>query len=92
MHPVKADSGQTTILHAPRAAVEVRATYAKRKCTLTIVPGSICIAKANTQLVHIPEMITLVGPDGETVTDGNFYMTTTTIDPFHLVVDLTRPQ
>lgn len=75
-------------LHKPRAAVKVQA----KSAGLWLQPG-IVVARADALFVELPSRIQVVDLEGEVIepSDGErFLVSTETIDPFHLVVQVPR--
>lgn len=73
---------------AERACVTVRYS---RPHTLTVVPGSIGILRADAQVVDLPERFAVVSPDGERIQPSpgrRFVVTAETCNPFHALAEV----
>lgn len=54
-----------------------------------IVPGEIGVVRSDTVVAELPRDYSIVNDDGEEIKPmGNFHITTETIDPYHLVIDM----
>lgn len=86
MHPVQ--NGIHFAIGRPHAAVQVeRVNKGKYK----IIPGSISILRPDTIIVELPDSIQIIDEDGEEIKAvNNFYISTSTIDPYHMVLDFQR--
>lgn len=81
--------GYSRFTTKPYACVKVQTVRVGRKVQLQIVPeNSIFVMKVDTGLRQLPKDIPIVGPDGEVcAASGEFFVTTETFDPYHLVID-----
>lgn len=76
-------------LRRPYAAVIVEARRTRGGVVLTVVPGSIFIAKADVLVAPLPKRMRVVDPDGNEIEPArSFAITTETFDPCHAVFDI----
>lgn len=61
----------------------------KVKANEVVVAGGIDIVKAGATLAPLPDRIKVVSSEGDVLRPerGRFYITTETIDPYHLICD-----
>lgn len=85
----KAPKYQTRYMRKPWAAVKVQLVG---RNTLEVVPGSICILRSGVGLTQVPEGMEVTDPEGRKLepSHGEFFVSTETFDPYHLVVDADR--
>ncbi len=75
------------ITYRPYGAVKVELVK-HRPPTLRVVPGSICLVKASVYLALLPESVIVVDDADEQIpASGKFYISTESIDPYHLLID-----
>jgi hypothetical protein len=79
-------------LGSPRAAVRVRVA-SRRSLAIEEGVGAIVVVKPDTLIMPLPQEVSVVDAEGEVVSSSEgtrFYVTTQTIDPFHLVMEMAR--
>lgn len=76
----------TRVFGRPVAGVKCKRQPGKRK--YVVLPGEIMIIKADTEFVEIdPKLV--VDTDGNPIKPSErFWRTTSTIDPYHVIVDM----
>lgn len=73
------------VLDKPRACVMVK----KEGKRLVVIPDSVNILKAETQLFWLDEMYEVVSEDGQPVkATGKFAVSAQTIDPYYALTDI----
>lgn len=90
MHVLTLDEARgERAIRRPYAAVMVEAKRTRGGVILTVVPGSIFIAKADVLVVPLPKRFRVVDPDGNEIEPAyGFAITTETFDPCHGVFDI----
>ncbi len=80
-------SNHVVFTKRPYVCVKIETT-SYRPPTLTILPD-ILFLKTGTSLLRVPEDIIIQSQDGEKILpSGAFWMTSETIDPYHLLLDI----
>lgn len=75
-------------LDGPRVAVIVKWT-SRRQSALVLVGSDVGVAKDGVRIAELPKKIRVLDPDGEPVAaSGRFFVTTETVDPYHLLLDI----
>ena len=73
------------VVKRPHACVKVELV---NKTTLRVLPG-VALIKPGTYVQLVPEKINVIdGSSGEISASGRFYVTSETIDPYHLLIDV----
>lgn len=87
MHPLGVKKFQ------PLFKMRLQRPYASVICEVktpivTVLAGSIGIAKTDTEFAKLPNEFTVVDSDGNEIQpSGTFYINTETISPYHLIID-----
>lgn len=83
MHPLQSPASME--IGKPYAAV--RAERVGK--LLMVIPGTVEILRADTKIAQVPDKLSIVDANKNPIMpSGRFYMTTETIDPYHMVLDL----
>lgn len=69
------------------ATVRVRS---RRPKVLEVVVGGVMLVKQDALFTPLPSNITIVGADGPITASGMFYISVSTFDPMHVVIDDNR--
>ncbi|MFB5269350.1 hypothetical protein ACE41H_21560 [Paenibacillus enshidis] len=85
MHPLQKENKHSRELGRPYAAVQVEHINK----VLVVIPGSVSILKEETKITKLPSAYPVVDSEGYLIKpSGQFYITTETFDPYHMVIDL----
>lgn len=74
-------------INKTRVAVQVERIGRTR--SFRVIPDSICMINQGTLVANLPDDWKIVNEDGKEIKPaGRFLISTETIDPYHLVVDM----
>lgn len=78
--------------HVRRPLACVKVTVMAKKPPTLCLEGGVSILKVGTQMEKLPDNVVVQTSDGEILKpSGQFWITATTIDPHHVLVDISDP-